>query len=148
MYETTLNLHSYFAYIVLVILFYTFINALLGFIRNKEFTMEKDFRLSLFAFILSHIQLSVGLLLYFVSPRFALWGEIGIRGIIKDSISWLFLVEHPLINILAITLITIGWSKHKNIMESKGKFKKIAVFYGLGLVLLLSRIPWGQWLQL
>jgi len=45
-----------------------------------------------------------------------------------------------------LVLITIGWSKHKKKMEATDKFKTIAVFYGLGLVLILSRIPWGQWL--
>jgi hypothetical protein len=54
-------------------------------------------------------------------------------------------VEHPFINIVAIVLITIGWSKHKKVMGATAKFKKIAIFYGLGLLLILSRIPWGQW---
>jgi uncharacterized membrane protein YoaT (DUF817 family) len=58
----------------------------------------------------------------------------------------LLALEHPTINILALVLITIGWSKHKKKMEATDKFKTIAVFYGLGLVLILSRIPWGQWL--
>jgi hypothetical protein len=30
-------------------------------------------------------------------------------------------------------------------MEATDKFKTIAIFYGLGLLLILSRIPWGQW---
>ncbi|MEE9362488.1 MAG: hypothetical protein V3U92_07825 [Cellulophaga sp.] len=146
MYETILNLHSYFAFVVLGLLLYAVINAFIGFMGNKDFTMERDFRLSLFAFILAHIQLLVGFVLYFVSPRFALWGELGMGGIMKDSINRLFLVEHPFVNILAIALITIGWSKHKKVMESKAKFKIIAIFYGLGLVFFLSRIPWSQWL--
>ena len=47
-------------------------------------------------------------------------------------------LEHPLINIIALVLITIGWSKHKKEESNNGKFKKIAVFYTLGLVLILS----------
>jgi hypothetical protein len=31
------------------------------------------------------------------------------------------------------------------VMGATAKFKKIAIFYGLGLLLILSRIPWGQW---
>jgi hypothetical protein len=57
-------------------------------------------------------------------------------------ITWL---EHPLINIIAIVLITIGWSKHKKVETNSAKFKSIAVFYGLGLLLILSRIPWKMW---
>ena len=56
-------------------------------------------------------------------------------------------LEHPLINIIAIVLITISyWSKHKKAVESSAKFKAIALFfYGLGLILILSRIPWSLW---
>jgi len=45
----------------------------------------------------------------------------------------------------AIVLITIGWSKHKKKTDDTSKFKTIAIFYGLGLLLILSRIPWTQW---
>jgi hypothetical protein len=55
-------------------------------------------------------------------------------------------LEHPLINIIAIALITIGWSKHKKLTTSESKFKTFTIFYGLGLVLILSRIPWSMWL--
>lgn len=54
-------------------------------------------------------------------------------------------LEHPLINIIAIILITIGWSKHKKLVNSEAKFKTFAIFYGLGLLLILSRIPWNLW---
>jgi len=57
----------------------------------------------------------------------------------------LYLVEHPLINIIAIVLITIGYSKHKKKLTSKTKFKKILIFYILCLVCLLSRIHWDVW---
>lgn len=56
-------------------------------------------------------------------------------------------VEHPIIMLLAIVLITIGWSKHKKEVESVAKFKTFAVFYGLALVLILSRIPWSNWMS-
>jgi hypothetical protein len=48
--------------------------------------------------------------------------------------------------ILAIALITIGWSKHKKRTADIAKFKTFVVFYGLALLLILSRIPWNNWL--
>jgi hypothetical protein len=111
---------------------------------NKMFTLEKDFRISLFALIVSHIQLVLGLILYFVSSNgLNALQELGMGGM--NSAARLLAVEHPFINIIAIVLITIGWSRHKKFLEGKKKFKSIAIFYGLGLVLILSRIPWGQW---
>lgn len=138
------DLHSYLAYVVLALLFLAVANAIMGWINNKMFTMQKDLRLSLFALILSHIQLLVGLLLYFMSPSgLQAIQSFGMRGL--NAPARLLAVEHPVINIIAIVLITIGWSRHKKFMEGRKKFKSIAIFYGLGLVLILSRIPWGQW---
>jgi hypothetical protein len=65
----------------------------------------------------------------------------------KDAALRLTSLEHPLTNIIAIVLITIGWSKHKKAENSLAKFKSITIFYGLGLVLILSRIPWKLWLN-
>ena len=55
------------------------------------------------------------------------------------------LVEHPLVGIIAIVLITIGFSKHKKKERSAEKFKTIALLYTIALVLILSRIPWSSW---
>ena len=65
--------------------------------------------------------------------------------VMKDSTLRLFLVEHPTTNILAIVLITMGWSLHKKAQNDRKKFFRIAIFYGFGVLLLLSRIPWAQW---
>lgn len=142
MYTYLNTLHSYWAYLTLFILVIAVINAIAGLSSNKEYTMAKDLRIGLFALIFSHIQLLLGLALYFFTPRFAAWQTGGVMG---DSLLRLLLVEHPFVNILAIALITVGWSKHKKQETSKGKFKSIALFYGIGLVLILSRIPYDIW---
>jgi hypothetical protein len=144
MFEIIQSLHSYLAYIVLALLIIAVINAVSGLFSNRIFNLEKDFRISLFALILAHLQLLVGLVLYFVSPNgLKAIQAVGMGGL--NSAARLLAVEHPFINILALVLITIGWSRHKKVMEAKKKFKSIAIFYGLGLLLILSRIPWGQW---
>lgn len=138
------SLHSYWAYLVLIILIIATVNALIKTFGDKEYT-AKDFRISLFALIVSHLQLTIGLILYFVSPRFELWSELG-GGVMGNSLARLYLVEHPLINIIAVALITIGYSKHKKKLSSNGKLKTIAIFYTIALLLFLSRIPWSIWL--
>jgi len=138
------TLHSYWAYLVLAVLLLATLNAVLGLLNKKEYN-AKAFRISLFALIVSHIQLLIGLLLYFTSPRFETWGELGMGGVMKDAVQRLYLVEHPLINIIAVALITIGYSKHKKKLTSAPKFKTITIFYLIALVLFLSRIPWNVW---
>ncbi|TRZ45839.1 hypothetical protein [Robertkochia solimangrovi] len=142
-YSVVNTLHSYWAYFTLIILVIAVLNALTGYFKNKDFTMAKDLRVSLFALIFTHIQLLLGLVLYFMTPRFDAWQTGGVMG---DSLLRLILVEHPVTNLIAVALITIGWSKHKKEVSSKRKFGKIALFYGIGLVLILLRIPYDIWL--
>lgn len=142
MYSTINLLHSYWAYLTLLMLLIAVLNALNGYFNNKEFSLSKDFRISLFALIFTHIQMLLGLILYFVSPYFGSWQTGGVMG---DSFLRLVLVEHPFINLIAVALITIGWSKHKKTLEPKSKFKRIAIGYGIGLFLILLRIPYMIW---
>ena len=139
MYEFIQKAHSGWAYLVIAFLLIAVINAFIGLSSKKEFTAT-DRKLALFALIFTHIQLLIGLILYFVSPL----GK-AVLGQMKDPALRLTSLEHPLINIIAIILITIGWSKHKKLMDSSAKFKTFAIFYSIGLVLILSRIPWKMW---
>lgn len=144
MYSTILSLHSTLAYAALGVLLLAVINAILG-VTSKSLFKPKDRSISLVALIICHVQLVVGLLLYIVSDKFEQWSLLGMK-IMKNSELRQLLVEHPITNIIAIFLITIGWSKHKREESNNGKFKKIALFYLLGLVLLLAMIPYKQWL--
>ena len=144
MYAVLKTIHSYWAYLVLLILVVAIINAFVGKSLGRDFG-AKDLRISLFGLIFSHIQLLIGLILYFVSPWFDQWSEMGM-GIMKNAETRLYLVEHPITNILAIVLVTMGWSMHKRQSLSAKKFLRIGLFYSLGLLLLLSRIPWSNWL--
>lgn len=137
-------LHSYWAYLVLIILVIAAVNAVIKTFGDKEYE-AKDFRLSLFTLIVSHIQLLIGLILYFVSPMFDFWSKLG-GGVMKDPTIRLYLVEHPFVNIIAVALITIGYSKHKKKLTSNAKLKTIAIFYTIALLLFLSRIPWSAWI--
>jgi len=144
MYEGVLGLHSYWAYAVLVLLVIAILNAFAGLSSKRAFT-PKDRQISMIAMVFTHVQFVIGLVLIFVSPAMAIARSAGMGTVMKDSSLRLLLVEHPLVNLIAITLITIGWSKHKKTEESAKKFKSIGILYAIGLVLLLSRIPYGQW---
>lgn len=139
MYHFIQKFHSGWAYLALLLLVLALANSIMGMSSKKEFT-AKDRKIALFGLIATHIQLLVGLIVYFVSPLGS-----SVFGQMKDAALRLTSLEHPLTNIIAIVLITIGWSKHKKAETSVAKFKSIAVFYGIGLVLILSRIPWSMW---
>jgi uncharacterized membrane protein len=137
------DIHSYWAYLVLAILTFAVVNAIIGFIQKKQFT-DKDVRIGLFTLIVAHIQLLIGLVWYFMSPWFEML-KTDAALVMKDKAARLLAVEHPIMMILAIVFITIGWSRHKKKTEDAAKFKTFAIFYGIALVLILSKIPWSNW---
>ena len=138
-------IHSYFAYLVITLLVVSTIRFLVRYLLSKDYT-PTDFRLALITFIVSHTQLLIGLFLYFISDKFSLWYELSFNEIITSPINRLYLIEHPTVNIIAIVFITRGYSLHKKRRVSNSKFKAIGFNYLLGLVLLLSRIPWDNWI--
>ncbi len=139
LYNILQKFHSGWAYLALLLLVIAVANAAIGKFSKKEFK-PIDRKISLFGMLSIHIQLLVGLILYFVSPLgFASLGEMADKTIRMTSL------EHPLINLIAVALITVGWSKHKSALTSDDKFKKIMFFYGIGLLLITSRIPWKLW---
>lgn len=137
------TIHSYWAYIAVIVLMYAVMRAILGCTQKKQFT-DKDLRIGLFALIVSYIHLIIGVAWYIMS----LWDK-ALRAdagdVMSDKATRLLAVEHPTIMILATVLITIGWSQHKKKIEDVAKFKMFAVFYGIGLLLMLLRFPWNNW---
>jgi hypothetical protein len=143
MYTGLQHLHSGLAYLALLSLILVIFYALFGSLSGREFT-EKDRKIAMIAFIICHTQLLIGLILYFVSPLgFALLTG---GGAMSDSAARLTALEHPLINIVAIVLISVGYIRAKKLQASRTKFRSIYMLYAVGFVLILSRIPWSAWL--
>ncbi|MCE2790275.1 MAG: hypothetical protein LW630_10235 [Saprospiraceae bacterium] len=142
MYSIVQTFHSYAAYAVLGALLFGTVYAIYALLAGKSDAVFFR-KLALFGMIFSHIQLLAGLILYGVSP----YGFSNLSGeAMKDATQRLLAVEHPLTNILAIVLITVGYRKLKAASENK-LARVYLLYYGFGLVLLLSRVPWSTWLQ-
>lgn len=144
MFETVRMLHSYWAYLTLLMIVIATLNALYKFFGNKEFH-PIDFRISLFTLIVTHIQLLLGLVLFFAADYISMISEMGMKTVMGNSVLRSNIIEHPLMMIIAVVLITIGYSKHKKKLTSKPKFKMLAIFYTLALVCVLAKIPWKTW---
>lgn len=144
--ESILKLiHSYWAYIVVIVATIATVNFLIGAILKKEY-QPKDFRLALLTLIATHLQFLFGMILYFVSSKIQWFNkDITVKDIMKNTDLRLYHIEHPTVMLLAVILITIGYSKHKKQLVSAPKLKFLAIFYTLALILILSRIPWKVW---
>lgn len=144
MYSIIQSSHSYFALVALAMIVFALITAALPMLSKKPFTAT-NLKIALWGLIAGHIQLLFGLLLYVLSPH----GFNNISGAtMKDPAARLLAVEHPIVNLLAIIIITIGYSKAKKVINFGNSGKTILIYYGMGLLLLLSRIPWNSWLSI
>jgi uncharacterized protein YacL len=137
------HLHSFIPYLLLPALVISIVVFFIKYLSKQAFT-KSDKRLSLVTLILSHLQLIVGLVLYFMgSNGFDL---TKIEGFMKDTNLRLYAVEHISIMILAIALITFGYSRAKRQFINSKKFASLGLSFLIALVLIVSRIPWSTWL--
>lgn len=136
MYNGLVHAHSGLRWVVLLLLILAIFNAFSKKGKGVEWT-DKDKKITLFAMIFTHVQLLIGLVLYFMSPlvQFS-------EGFMKNPVYRFYSVEHITTMLIAIALITIGYSKSKRATESVKKFKTVATFYLIGLILILAGIPW------
>jgi uncharacterized membrane protein YozB (DUF420 family) len=127
--------HSGLRWVVLILLIYAIVNAFNSKSKNKY--EKRDKMINLFAMISLHVQLIIGLILYFLSPK-----VVFPDGWMKISQARFFGLEHILLMIIAIAIVTIGRKKAEKENVSRNKHAKIAVWYLIGLILIFASIPW------
>ena len=130
------NLHYNWTVLLLLILFINVLNAFFRRISGKKFS-TLDLRICLFGLIFSYFHLLISLTLYFISSTFDQWFENSIDNIVTSNELRSNLVINPLTNILAVCFVNLGWKLKKNHFKSSKKFLRVAIFYGLGLILFI-----------
>lgn len=126
-------LHSLLRYgVVLSLLFAVFVNLRGWLMARPILTGER--MVTILAMVLCHVQLVIGVILY--AQNFAVFDKMS--GAYKRF--WKF--EHIGTMILAVLLITLGRMLSKRAKEEQAKQRLIAIFYGIGLLLILWAIPW------
>lgn len=136
MYEGLLHAHSGLRWIVLALIVWALFKSTTGWVGRKDYG-KGDRIAALLALIFTHIQLLIGLALYFISPKVSFES-----GVMESHILRFYTVEHMSMMIIAIALITIGFSTAKRLSDSVAKHKRIAVMYGIALALIIASIPW------
>jgi undecaprenyl pyrophosphate phosphatase UppP len=125
--------HSGLRWVALILLLLAIVNAF----TSK--TYEKKHRLiNLFAMVTLHTQLLIGLVQYFVTSTKVQF----VDGWMKNPLLRFYGMEHILLMIIAIVLVTIGHSKSKKGTTPEEKFKPIKLWYVIGLLQILAAIPW------
>lgn len=140
MYTGMMHLHSTLRYVLLILLLISLYKAYTGYKQGRSYTSGDD-KISLYTMITAHLQLLIGLYMYFVSPKVqAALADMGTA--MGDKILRFVAVEHILGMLIGITLITVGRVSSKKKQSSTAKFKTIWTWYGLGLLVIFLSIPW------
>lgn len=134
MYNGLLHAHSGVRYLVLLGLLIVIVTSLLGWTNRKPYT-STDNKLSLYLFIATHIQLLLGLILYFVSP-FVQFGA----NTMSDKITRYWTVEHIVGMLVAVVLITLARSTSKRMADDNAKHKRMFIFNFVALVVIIAII--------
>jgi hypothetical protein len=134
MYTGLLHAHSSLRYAVLILLIVVIVLSLLGWVNKKPYT-SLDNRVGLFLFIFTHLQLLVGLILFFVSPFVQFSGAA-----MKDPSTRYWLVEHSTAMIIAIVLITLARTTSKKLASGEAKHKRMFIFNTVALIIILVTI--------
>jgi hypothetical protein len=132
--------HNITRWIFLPILIFLLIRAFSGWMGKKPY--EKTDRVVGGIVVgLAHLQLLVGLIIYFgFAPYFNMLKN-NTAAVMKTAELRLYAVEHPLTMIIAIVLIQVGRSLSKKRSEAVAKHKAVAIFTGIAALLILSRMP-------
>jgi len=143
LYNITLFLHSWNRWLIIVAGVIVIAAAIKGLTAKSDYSPFQK-RWSLIFLSSLHLQLLVGILMYFfISPVTALaLSDFGAA--MKDSVLRFWAVEHTLVNIIAIALAQTGSILVKRISNSAGKHKRTLIWSGIALILILAMIPMGM----
>jgi len=134
--EILVRSHSGLRWVVLGLLIVAIVNAVQKKSKNAAY-VKKDKMINLFAMIFLHIQLLLGLILYFTSGRVNFS-----EGWMKVASFRFFGMEHLLGMLIAIIIVTIGRRKAEKQMLDTKKHSTIFKWYLVGLLFIIASIPW------
>ncbi|MBS1683413.1 MAG: hypothetical protein JSS76_01575 [Bacteroidetes bacterium] len=140
MYSYILFFHSIWRWFVLVALMAAIFRGFKGWLRHEPFTKADDTLRHMTATAV-HIQLILGLVVYSFSPLIRYFWSNYHEAVHERDIRF-FGMEHSLMMLIAVIIVTIGSMLAKRRTIDRNKFKVMAIFYSIGLLVILANIPW------
>jgi hypothetical protein len=134
MHSVLLLTHSVLRYFVLIFLLMVIVRSLMGWQNKGEYT-STDNKLGTWLMMLTHTQFLIGLVLYFVSPLVIFSGAA-----MKEPVTRYWLVEHSVMMLMAVGLITAGRATAKRLSDSVAKHKRMFIFNAIALLIIIVAI--------
>ena len=133
------TIHHYLPFLLIFMLVLAVVKSFLVSYAGKDFCLEKCKILSI-TMILAHLQLVFWIILFYKKSSEILdWSVV-----MSNTDSRYTFIEHPLMMLLAIILISVGRVKAKKIEDSKKSAKTIFTYFLIALILILLRTPFDK----
>ncbi|MCO6501002.1 MAG: hypothetical protein J5I47_11605 [Vicingus serpentipes] len=137
MYNGLLHAHSGLRWLLFLFLIIAIIKAFAGWLGKKEY-QKADNIIALILLSFTHLMGVIGIVLYFISPNVKSMKEA-----MSDAFFRFWSMEHGLLMLFAIVLITVGRVKSKKATTDIIKHKTGAIFYTIAFIMIL----WGGVIQ-
>lgn len=141
MYAALLSTHNTMRWLVLLMAGFALYRAYSGWLGKKPFE-STDNKAGTFFIASLHLQLLIGLVLYFVSP--VVQAALDSGEVMKNPAYRFVAVEHISSMILGIVIAQVGRIRSKKAATDELKHKRAALMFTAGLLIILSRIPWDR----
>jgi hypothetical protein len=128
-----LHLHSFLRYAAVILLLWTIVHAFMN-MKNKDAAPSKWSMLSM---MVLHTQLILGLVLWFQKYR-----AVSGTPEMKLAENRYFIMEHSMMMIIAVILISVGHIKGKKATDMSVRYKTIFRFFIIGFIIMMAMIPW------
>jgi len=140
MYQIVLTTHSYWRWLVLISLLFCITKSIIQLRRDNPYS-NFDVLVRKVTISITHIQLILGFILYGISPFIKLFFNDISAGLHLREVRF-FSIEHSLMMLVSIVLITIGAVKVKRKNNDSQKHKTILIWFSIALLIILLNIPW------
>ena len=135
MYPGFLLAHSIVRYLLLILLITLIIRSLLGWVQKSSYS-PLDNKISLWTLIVTHTQFLIGLVLYFfISPNVQFTGSA-----MSDTLIRYWTVEHIIMMIIAVALITAARSSSKKLTDGPARHRRLFILNSISLLVMLAAI--------
>lgn len=128
-----LHLHSFLRYVAVFLMIWTIVHAYM----NMKKSDAPASKWSMVSMIVLHTQFLIGLVLWIIKLKNTPAGELMA---VKDN--RFFIMEHSVMMLIAIVLVSIGHIKGKKTADMQKRYKTIFTFFLIGFILMMVMIPW------
>jgi hypothetical protein len=143
MYPYVLGLHNIARWIVLLAGVWSVVLVWRGWLQRRQWTVAESRATRAFAGALD-LQFVLGILLFAVFSPLTRQGFRDIGAAMSDAPVRYFMLEHPLIMLVAIAFAHVGAVQVRRATSDGEKFQKASILYGLALAAIAGFIPWAR----